>query len=425
MINRGKKAKIPRTQLARIEYKIDVIDNRTQYLSRVVNNVQNASDAIWGASRPMMPWYFSAPIALLITITTIHPLRTAGTAVSPAIDAAYTYTNYAGEAVGAWAASIQYAKPSMAFGQVLRGLTNAQAADLANKLRQRENSGNYGGWNSKGYLGAYQASASALAQTGYIHRAKLDAAEDCIKSGTCGAKHLAFLQNPDNWVAGYSIDIYLSSPSIQDAFFATLANYNIDQGFRRGVLRADKPSRIAGFVAAAHLQGVGNAVDYYLHGEDTKFGGAYASEYAAIGESAAPDSNVMQIASKYIGLHEQTDTSAIRQLVGFDPRGSANAWCAGFVNGVLAEAGQRGTGQQNARSFLEWGKATTTPAQGDVVVLWRGNPGSWQGHVGFYQGKDASGNVLILGGNQDNKVSIESYPANRVLGYRKSTTDVI
>ena len=34
-------------QLARIEHKLDVIDSRTAYLSRVVNNVQNASDAIW------------------------------------------------------------------------------------------------------------------------------------------------------------------------------------------------------------------------------------------------------------------------------------------------------------------------------------------------------------------------------------------
>lgn len=270
--NKRQQAKMPRAQLARVEWKIDQIDARTQYLSRVINNVQNASDAIWGNTRPMMPWYFALPVAALLTATTLWPLREAGTAVSPAIDGAYTYTRYAGEAVGAWFASIQYAKPAMAFGQTLRGLTNAQTADLAEKLRQRENGGRYHGWNKYGYTGAYQAGASALAQTGFIHRDKLDAAEDCIKAGSCGAKHLAFLQDPDNWAYGYNFQQFMDSQSIQDKFFVQLANHNIDQGFRRGVLRADKPSRIAGFVAVAHLQGVGAAVDYYLHGIDTKKG---------------------------------------------------------------------------------------------------------------------------------------------------------
>lgn len=423
--NKRQQAKMPRAQLARVEWKIDQIDARTQYLSRVINNVQNASDAIWGNTRPMMPWYFALPVAALMTVTTLWPLREAGTAVSPAIDGAYTYTRYAGEAVGAWFASIQYAKPAMAFGQTLRGLTNEQTADLAEKLRQRENGGRYQGWNKYGYAGAYQAGASALAQTGFIHRDKLDAAEDCIKSGSCGAKHLAFLQNPDNWAYGYSFQQFMDSQSIQDKFFVQLANYNIDQGFRRGVLRADKPSRIAGFVAVAHLQGVGAAVDYYLHGIDTKKGGAYASEYAKIGESAAPDGQVMQVASQYLGLHEYQDTSAIRQLVGFDPRGKQNAWCAGFVNAVLERAGMRGTGKLNAKSFLTWGAQTSEPKQGDIVVLWRGSRDAATGHVGFFSGFDAAGNVLILGGNQDNKVSVEAFERNRVLSFRRATTNTI
>ena len=92
--NAKQKKKLPKLQLARIEWKIDQIDTRTQYLSRVVNNVQNASDAIWGNTRPMMPWYFSATIAALITVTTLWPLREAGTPISPYIDGAYTYARY-------------------------------------------------------------------------------------------------------------------------------------------------------------------------------------------------------------------------------------------------------------------------------------------------------------------------------------------
>lgn len=423
--NEEQKNNLPKLQLARIEWKIDQIDTRTQYLSRVVNNVQNASDAIWGNTRPMMPWYFSAPIAALITVTTLWPLREAGTPISPYIDCAYTYARYAGESVGAWMASIQYAKPTMAFGQALRGLSNAQTADLAAKLRQRENSGRYDGWNKFGYLGAYQAGASALAQTGYINRDKLASADGCIASGSCGKLHLEFLQNPDNWMPGYSFDAFMSSRQMQDNFFITLANYNIDQGFARGVLRADKPSRIAGFVAVAHLQGVDDAVDYYLHGKDSKRGGAWSSEYAKIGESAAPDAKVTQVARQYTGLNEYQDTAELKRLIGFDPRGKENAWCAGFVNAVLKKSGIQGTGQLNARSFLEWGRAVTDPQDGDVVVLWRGSKSSWQGHVGFYKGTDKDGNILILGGNQGNEVSIESFPRSRVLAFRRATSSTI
>ena len=279
------------TQLARIEHKLDVIDNRTAYLSRVVNNVQNASDAIWGNTRPMMPWYLSAPTALLITLTIINPLRTAGTPVSPAIDGAYTYTRYAGEAVGAWMAAIQFAQPDMMIGQALRGLTNAQTADLIRKLRQRESSGSYTIWNKWGYLGAYQFGASALTEIGYMHKHKLDAQPKCVHLGSCGAAHLAYLRDSSNWRAGYSYESFMGSPSMQDNAFVLLANRNISEGFRRGVLRADKPKRIAGFVAVSHLQGVGTARNYYLHGINTKRGGAYASEYAGIGESAVTPFN--------------------------------------------------------------------------------------------------------------------------------------
>lgn len=54
-----------------------------------------------------------------------------------------------------------------------------------------------------------------------------------------------------------------------------------------------------------------------------------------------------------------------------------------------------------------------------MVVLSRGDPNGWQGHVGFYAGKAANGNILVLGGNQGNKVSVQEYPTARVLGYRK------
>lgn len=58
------------------------------------------------------------------------------------------------------------------------------------------------------------------------------------------------------------------------------------------------------------------------------------------------------------------------------------AWCAAFVNSVLAANGIKGTGKLSARSFLGFGEATDTPNKGDIVVTKRGNDPA-QGHVGF------------------------------------------
>jgi len=93
------------------------------------------------------------------------------------------------------------------------------------------------------------------------------------------------------------------------------------------------------------------------------------------------------------------------------------AWCAAFVGAMLKRAGLPQTGKLNARSYLDWGKPTDTPQPGDVVILWRGSPDSWKGHVGFFAGFDGP-DVKILGGNQSNQVNIQSYDSNRVLGFR-------
>lgn len=90
-------------------------------------------------------------------------------------------------------------------------------------------------------------------------------------------------------------------------------------------------------------------------------------------------------------------------------------WCSAFCNWVMLAAGQRGTGKADARSWLQWGVATTTPAYGCVVVLKRGT--GWQGHVGFFVGR-RDGLVRILGGNQGNSVSVACFPESSVLGYR-------
>lgn len=92
-------------------------------------------------------------------------------------------------------------------------------------------------------------------------------------------------------------------------------------------------------------------------------------------------------------------------------------WCAAFVNAILAECELPVTNKLNARSFLEIGQKTNEPVLGDIVVLWRGSKESWAGHVGFFI-RETEEEIFILGGNQDNSVSIKAFPKYRLLEYR-------
>ncbi|HYN16841.1 MAG TPA: TIGR02594 family protein, partial [Actinomycetes bacterium] len=57
-------------------------------------------------------------------------------------------------------------------------------------------------------------------------------------------------------------------------------------------------------------------------------------------------------------------------------------WCSAFVNFCVEQSGNPGTDSAVAKSWLDWGRPTTTPVRGCVVVFTR-NGG---GHVGFYLG---------------------------------------
>lgn len=94
------------------------------------------------------------------------------------------------------------------------------------------------------------------------------------------------------------------------------------------------------------------------------------------------------------------------------------AWCSAFVNWCMLMAGFPGTGNASARSWLDWGGVSLNfPVYGCVVVLWRGSRDGALGHVGFFVGMQDQ-NLLLLGGNQGNEVSIRPYSRERVLGSR-------
>ncbi len=96
------------------------------------------------------------------------------------------------------------------------------------------------------------------------------------------------------------------------------------------------------------------------------------------------------------------------------------AWCAAFVGAMLKRAGLPNTGKLTSRSYLDWGTPVDIDhaQKGDIVVLWRGSPSSWQGHVAFFE-EFVGDDVRLLGGNQRDQVNRMRYPAGRILGVRR------
>lgn len=95
------------------------------------------------------------------------------------------------------------------------------------------------------------------------------------------------------------------------------------------------------------------------------------------------------------------------------------AWCAAFTGACLERAGVPSTRSLLARSYLQWGEPLDDARTGAVAVLSRGNDPSL-GHVGFLIGETLS-EVILLGGNQGNAVTIAAFPRARLLGLRWPT----
>lgn len=132
----------------------------------------------------------------------------------------------------------------------------------------------------------------------------------------------------------------------------------------------------------------------------------------------------------YLNDHERTDRKELTEFIGVDP--VRTEWCAAFMNAVLEESdvpSLNTIGHKyplTARAYLDWGDRVEYPLPGDIVVFPRGNQG-WQGHVGIFlevRTIDGKEYFMILGGNQNNTVSIKPYLASRALGIRRWTQSV-
>ncbi len=236
----------------------------------------------------------------------------------------------------------------------------------------------------------------AIVVPGIDDKGKKLTPEQAMKQATDSGKNLGIFDSREN------AEYYAKSLSAQqDRLYSDNPKPRAPQGQQRSAVDADIDADVDG-------QGGGGG------------GVRNPSRIAAAqqGQAVAP----MQVARTYLGKSEGRDAEVLaaffRKSGGQKLNPADTAWCAAFVNAALGETGRPGTGTLAARDFLKVGTPTKNPQVGDIVVFSRGNS-SWQGHVGFYAGKDEDGNILVLGGNQSNRVSIAPYSASRVLGFRQ------
>jgi len=91
-------------------------------------------------------------------------------------------------------------------------------------------------------------------------------------------------------------------------------------------------------------------------------------------------------------------------------------WCGAFVAHAMQAAGIEYPKQYaSAKAWLDWGTPLVRPVLGCIVVFDR----SGGGHVGFVVGRDSqTRNLLVLGGNQGDRVSIAPFASSRIAGFR-------
>lgn len=137
----------------------------------------------------------------------------------------------------------------------------------------------------------------------------------------------------------------------------------------------------------------------------------------------------IKLARQFLGLREVKGTKhnpAIVQMLDEMGKFSNEAkawwrddetpWCGLFVGYVLGKSGRYVVKEwYRAKEWLSPQLTTLhKPAYGCLAILDRVGGG----HVGFVVGRDAKGNIMILGGNQSDMVRIDAFAPSRITGYR-------
>lgn len=131
----------------------------------------------------------------------------------------------------------------------------------------------------------------------------------------------------------------------------------------------------------------------------------------------------LDIALSKKGLHEDLDNEELRKFLKSDGDTLGDPaklpWCGDFVETCLALTLPNENLPGNpylARNWAKWG-VDVNPMLGAVGSFWRGSKTGTAGHVGFIVGKGKDV-YYLLGGNQNNRVSIAPIAMDRLLEAR-------
>ena len=125
---------------------------------------------------------------------------------------------------------------------------------------------------------------------------------------------------------------------------------------------------------------------------------------------------------KFVGLKEGAGTADNKTIIDWakDEGGDIAAeythdsipWCSLFANMIMTKAGIKGTETLWA---LDWaGKWPSLKILGPAVGAMAPMVRSGGGHIICVVGKDQHGNIMGLGGNQSDKVSVVPFPMSRL-----------
>lgn len=90
-------------------------------------------------------------------------------------------------------------------------------------------------------------------------------------------------------------------------------------------------------------------------------------------------------------------------------------WCGAFVRLCLTEAGLTPPkAWYRASEYQRYGINTFTSVVGAIGVIKNGK----QWHVGFVVGRDNAGNIIMLGGNQNDSVKLSAFKQGAFVAFR-------
>jgi uncharacterized protein (TIGR02594 family) len=139
--------------------------------------------------------------------------------------------------------------------------------------------------------------------------------------------------------------------------------------------------------------------------------GGFADANASIGQTSfAPNAGGVTPTNSF---GSSGIVSEARRYLGGNPTGRGSLWCARFMNLVLQHSGYKGTDSDAASSFAHYGQRVSGPQVGAIAVMSRRGGG----HVGIITGVDASGNPIMISGNNGNRVREAPISRGRIYAY--------